>query len=83
MLTELMLASFVQAELELGSDGQLRDRAPLIAAVDTVNGKFRNGTICAGSGKVCKVPREWGMRQEHKTSCFITEWDEIPTERDR
>lgn len=81
MLMDLMPASHVQAELDLGSDEQPRARARLMAAVDAVNGKFGNGTMRVGSGKVGQAPREWGMRQERKTPCYTTEWDEMPIAR--
>ncbi len=50
-----------------------------MAAADAVNGKLGNGTMRVGSGKVSQAPREWGMRQERKTPCYTTEWDELPT----
>lgn len=52
-----------------------------MATVGAVNGKFGNGTIRAGSGKVGQALRERGMRQERKTPRYTTEWDEIPTAR--
>ena len=81
MLMDLMPASFVQVERELGSDEQPRARARLMAAVDAVNGKYGDGTMRAGSGKVGLAPCEWRMRQERKTPCHTTEWDEMPTAR--
>lgn len=58
MLKDFMPSSYVQAELELGSNEQSRARARLIAAVYAVNGKLGSRTICASSGKVGQAPRE-------------------------
>src|SRR5450830_54119 len=81
MLMDIQPASRQQFELDLGEKEPARDRSRLMMAMDAVNDRWGRGSVKVGSSKIGDAPRDWGMKQERKTPCYTTEWDDMPTAR--
>jgi DNA polymerase V len=73
MFVGLVPADQVQADL---FDSQDRTRAKkLMAALDSINGRFGSGTVqYASSG----IAREWKTTFNRRSPAFTTSWDELP-----
>ena len=81
MLLDIQPASRCQLELDMGEPVAERDRSRLMAAMDKVNDRWGKGSIKVGSGRVGAAPRDWGMKQERRTPCYTTEWNDMPVAR--
>ena len=73
MFVGLVPASQVQADL---FDGKDRTRSTkLMAALDSINGRFGSGTLqYASSG----INKEWKATFNRRSPAFTTSWDELP-----
>jgi DNA polymerase V len=73
MLLEIVPPSEVQADLFAGREdrrGQI-----LMGVLDGINRKLGRGTVhSARQG----FSQPWRMKQEHKSPCYTTRWDELP-----
>ncbi len=73
MLSEIMPASAIQPELFSGQ-GDGRSKV-LMDVMDGLNRKLGRGTVhSAREG----FTQPWKMKQEHKSPCYTTRWDELP-----
>lgn len=52
-----------------------------MAALDTLNTRYGNGTLHVASTGVPDHNREWGMRQERRTPHYTTNMSDIPVAR--
>ena len=84
MLLELQPNSTEQLRLSLSPDQQTEgggSRSRLMHALDQVNQRYGQGTLkLAGSGTPT-VHASWAMKQEHKTPCYTTDWNDLVTAR--
>ena len=72
MLTDLVPETAVQRSLfEVGDRNHMK---ALQAAVDTLNARLGRNTVRYGAMGVAQT---WRMRQERKSRCFTTRWDEL------
>lgn len=76
MFVSLVPASQVQADLFDGTD---RTRSKkLMAALDSINGRFGSGTLQYASSGITK---EWKATFNRRSPAFTTNWDELPVAR--
>ena len=76
MLLELQDSSYEQIELDLEQD-TATDRSKLMAALDVVNQRFGKGTLHMASAGMAGDKRLWSMKQERRTPCYTTRWEDI------
>jgi DNA polymerase V len=76
MLLELQDSSYEQIELDLEQDNAT-DRSKLMAALDVVNQRFGKGTLHMASAGMAGEKRIWSMKQERRTPCYTTRWEDI------
>lgn len=76
MLLELQDSSYEQIELDLEQDNAI-DRSKLMAALDVVNQRFGKGTLHMASAGMEGEKRIWSMKQERRTPCYTTRWEDI------
>ena len=81
MLLDLTPASRLQHELALEDDAADPTRARLMAAMDTLNGRYGKGTVHTASTGINDTRREWAMRQDRRTPNYTTAWREVPVAR--
>jgi Domain of unknown function (DUF4113) len=74
MLAELQAHGVEQGDL-FAPTSDRRDR--LMAALDSVNGRFRN-TLRVGNVGGWKA---WHMAQDARTPCYTTDWGDLPIVR--
>ena len=80
MLLDLVPSSMLQGELDLEKEDQ-RDRTKLMAALDSLNGRYGKGTVhSASTGGNSKV-KDWGMKHERRTPHYTTRWEDVPIAR--
>ena len=80
MLLDLVPGSVQQGELDLEEEDQ-RDRTKLMAALDTLNGRYGKGTVHPASTGGSSRFKEWGMKQERRTPQYTTRWADVPIAR--
>ncbi len=80
MLLDVMPDQCHQSELNLEGDAP-QDRARLMAALDTINGRFGKGTLHVASTGLDNQPKAWGMKQERRTPHYTTCWEDVPVVR--
>ena len=82
ILLDLAPADHVQGELALEDEpvGQ-RDRDRLMAAMDSVNGRFGKRTLLLASSDMELGAGTWGMKQVRRTPRYTTSWAEMPVVR--
>ena len=74
MLSELVPAEGVQIDLFSQSQGSLKSDE-LMATMDKINQKMGKASIkLAGEG----INKPWKMKQDNKSPCYTTKWEEIP-----
>ncbi|MEH3087914.1 MAG: Y-family DNA polymerase [Xylophilus ampelinus] len=78
-LLDLQSQGIEQGELGLDEDSPARAR--LMAAMDRINQRYGRGTLQIASAGLGRDQREWTMRQELRTPCYMTRWDEVPVAR--
>lgn len=76
MLLELQNSSYEQIELDLEQDNTT-DRSKLMTALDVVNQRFGKGTLHMASAGMAGDKRAWSMKQERRTPCYTTNFDDI------
>ena len=76
MLLELQDSSYEQIELDLEQDSTT-DRSKLMTALDVVNQRFGKGTLHMASAGMAGDKRLWSMKQERRTPCYTTRWEDI------
>lgn len=76
MFVGLVPASQVQADLFDGKD-RIRSKK-LMAALDSINGRFGSGTLQYASSGIAK---EWKATFNRRSPAFTTSWDELPVAR--
>ena len=79
MLLDLHDGHVQQRELEL--DDPVVDRRALMGAVDALNDRYGRSTIAVASAGLAGSRRPWVMRQDLKTPCYTTSWDDMPVAR--
>src|SRR5690606_40302066 len=67
MLLDLVPDTLQQGELDLEDEGG-RDRTRLMSAMDCLNDRFGKGTVHVASTGLDDHRREWGMRQDRKST---------------
>jgi len=72
MVTELVDEGSVQ--MSLFDDDDKQHRIALQAAVDVLNQRLGRNVVRFGS---MGVDEAWKMRQERKSQCFTTRWDDL------
>lgn len=80
ILLDLVPGSVLQGELDLEEEDQ-RDRTKLMAALDTLNGRYGKGTVHSASTGGTNKGKDWGMRQERRTPQYTTRWEDVPVAR--
>lgn len=81
ILVELQPGSVVQCELDLDPAEDVnpkRDRSRLMAAMDSINGRFGRGTVHSGATGQAGPKRSWGMKQERRTPQYTTRIEDVP-----
>lgn len=84
ILVDLQPAGAVQCELNLDLAEDVepqRDRSRLMAAMDSINGRFGKGTVHSGATGQAGPKRSWGMRQERRTPQYTTRLADVPVAR--
>lgn len=76
ILLDLSDGKYKQGELDFGGEKTRSGR--LMAAMDTLNARFGQGTIRLGSAGVQARSRQWAMRQEMRTPLYTTNWKDVP-----
>lgn len=80
MLMDLCDAGTLQGELDLDDDAG-RDRGPLMAVMDKLNGRWGKATIQPGGVGIATMRRDWAMRQARRTPHYTTDWHQVPIAR--
>jgi DNA polymerase V len=91
MLLDLRPVGHEQGELELFAAADapqarpnVRDRAPLMAAMDELNRRFGRDSVRIGSAALVSngdEVRSWSTKHERRSPRYTTRWDEMPTVR--
>ena len=81
MLMDLCDAGTLQGELDLDDDDAGRDRGPLMAVMDKLNGRWGKATIQPGGVGIATMRRDWAMRQARRTPHYTTDWHQVPIAR--
>lgn len=76
MLMDLQSDTTEQLSLGLGS-AEPETRTRLMTALDEINARFGRGTLHLASAGTAGKARTWEMKQERKTPCFTTDWDQL------
>lgn len=77
MLLGLQAVTVNQYEPELERE-ESRDRAWLMQAFDSTNGKHGKGTLHIESTRGSECVRDWGMKQERRNPIYTARWNELP-----
>ncbi|WP_291518710.1 Y-family DNA polymerase [Acidovorax sp.] len=80
MLLDLAPSAIQQGELDLEEEGG-QDRTKLMAALDSLNGRYGKGTVHVASTGATNRASTWGMKQERRTPHYTTCWNDIPIAR--
>ncbi len=80
MLLDLQPNDVHQAELIFDNE-QEPDKGRLMHAVDKINVRYGKQTVVLGSAGIPSSRRGWEMKQERRTPCYTTRWDDMPLVR--
>lgn len=81
MLLDLQPAEVQQGELDLDEATGCRDRAGSLAAMDKLNDRYGRKTVHLASAGIAGPAKGWGMKQDRRTPCYTTRWDDVPVAR--
>ena len=76
MLLDLVPDTFVQGELDLGSDEDVKERTRLMKALDSSNDRWGRGVVHVASSKV-KKNSNWSMKQERLSPQYTTRLKDV------
>ena len=80
---ESLLDRVREGELALDDSaaGAEEGRRRLMTAMDMLNDKFGKRTVHLASAGVSVERSAWGVKQERRTPCYTTRWDQVPVAR--
>jgi DNA polymerase V len=80
MLIDLQPNTVQQGELNLQSDGA-PDRSKLMVTIDGLNRRYGKGSVLVASAGLAGERRAWAMKQERRTPCYTTNWNDLAVVR--
>jgi DNA polymerase V len=80
MLIDLQPDTVQQGELNLQNDGA-PDRSKLMGTIDGLNRRYGKGSVLVASAGLAGERRAWTMKQERRTPCYTTNWNDLAVVR--